>query len=230
MNASDVMTAGVITTGPDADVKSVAKTMLEKGISALPVVDKDGKLIGIISEGDLIQRAESGTEAKTSWWLRLLSDSETLASRFVKAHGLRVSDVMSREVVTAAPDTHLAEIARLLEKNRIKRVPIVKDGKLLGIVSRANLLQALASAKPALTGSTKVSDATLRDNILNRLWDQPWASPSAINVIVTGGTVDLWGIINSETERKALNILVSEVPGVVGVNDHLGKPVIRSAV
>lgn len=230
MNASDVMTAGVITTGPDADVRSAAKTMLEKGISALPVVDKDGSLIGIISEGDLIRRTESGTEAETSWWLRLLSDNETLASRFVKAHGARVADVMSREVITAAPDTPLVEIARLLEKNRIKRVPILKDGKLVGVVSRANLLQALASAKPAFAGAAKVSDNTLRDNILNRLWDQPWAHPGMINVIVTGGVVDLWGIVSTDTERKALKILVEEIPGVAAVNDHLSKPPLRSAM
>ena len=230
MNASDVMTAGVITTGPDADVRSAAKTMLEKGISALPVVDKTGNLIGIISEGDLIRRTESGTEATTSWWLRLLSDNEALASRFVKAHGMRVADVMSQEVITAAPDTPLAEIARLLEKNRIKRVPILKDGKLVGVVSRANLLQALASAKPAFAGTVQVSDNTLRDAILNRLWDQPWAHPGMINVIVTSGVVDLWGTVSSDTERKALKILVAEMPGVVAINDHLSKPPIRAAV
>jgi CBS domain-containing protein len=230
MNASDVMTAGVITIEPDADVKTAARTMLEKGISALPVIDKNGKLVGIISEGDLIRRTEAGTEAKASWWLRLLSDNETLASKFVKAHGMRVADVMSNEVITATPDTPLAEIARLLEKNRIKRVPIMKDGKPVGVVSRANLLQALASAKPALSDAVKVSDNTLRDNILNRLWDQPWAHPGMINVIVTDGVVDLWGTVTSDTERKALNILVSETPGVVGINDHLSAQQLRPSV
>jgi CBS domain-containing protein len=230
MNASDVMTAGVITIEPDADVKTAAKTMLEKGISALPVVDKNGKLVGIISEGDLIRRTEAGTEAKASWWLRLLSDNETLASKFVKAHGMRVADVMSGDVVTATPDTSLAEIAGLLEKNRIKRVPIMKDGKPVGVVSRANLLQALASAKPAFEGAAKVSDNALRDGIMKRLWDQPWAHPGMINVIVTGGVVDLWGTVSSETERKALNILVSETPGVTGVNDHLSKQQLRPSV
>jgi CBS domain-containing protein len=230
MNASDVMTAGVITIEPDADVKTAARTMLEKGISALPVIDKNGKLVGIISEGDLIRRTEAGTEAKASWWLRLLSDNETLASKFVKAHGMRVADVMSNEVITATPDTPLAEIARLLEKNRIKRVPIMKDGKPVGVVSRANLLQALASAKPALSDAVKVSDNTLRDNILNRLWDQPWAHPGMINVIVTDGVVDLWGTVTSDTERKALNILVSETPGVVAINDHLSAQQLRPSV
>jgi CBS domain-containing protein len=224
------MTAGVITIEPDADVKTAARTMLEKGISALPVIDKNGKLVGIISEGDLIRRTEAGTEAKASWWLRLLSDNETLASKFVKAHGMRVADVMSNEVITATPDTPLAEIARLLEKNRIKRVPIMKDGKPVGVVSRANLLQALASAKPALSDAVKVSDNTLRDNILNRLWDQPWAHPGMINVIVTDGVVDLWGTVTSDTERKALNILVSETPGVVAINDHLSAQQLRPSV
>jgi CBS-domain-containing membrane protein len=137
---------------------------------------------------------------------------------------------MSNEVITATPDTPLAEIARLLEKNRIKRVPIMKDGKPVGVVSRANLLQALASAKPALSDAVKVSDNTLRDNILNRLWDQPWAHPGMINVIVTDGVVDLWGTVTSDTERKALNILVSETPGVVAINDHLSAQQLRPSV
>jgi CBS domain-containing protein len=230
MNASDVMTAGAITIGPDVNVQSAAKTMLEKGVSALPVVDQNGKLIGIISEGDLIRRTEAGTEEKPSWWLRLISGNDTLASSFVKAHGIRVADVMSGSVVTASPDTPLAEIAGLLEKNRIKRVPIVKDGKVVGIVSRANLLQALASAKPAFAGSVAVSDPTLRDNILTRLWEQPWAHPSMINVIVTSGVVDLWGTVTSDTERKALRILVAETPGVVSVNDHLAMQQLRPAI
>ncbi len=230
MNASDVMTAGVITVAPDANIQMAARTMLEKRISALPVVDQGGKLIGIISEGDLIRRTEVGTEASNSWWLRLLYDNEKLATQFVKAHGVRVADVMSRDVVTAAPETPLAEIARLLEKNRIKRVPILKDGKLVGVVSRANLLQALASAKPAFDGKLTVSDNLLRDNILNRLWDQPWAHPGMINVIVSSGVVDLWGTISSDTERKALKILVSETPGVVTVNDHLSKQPLRPSI
>jgi CBS domain-containing protein len=230
MNASDVMTAGAITIGPDANVQSAAKTMLEKGVSALPVVDKSGKLIGIISEGDLIRRTEAGTEEKPSWWLRLVSGNDALASSFVKAHGIRVADVMSGSVVTATPDTSLSEIAGLLERNRIKRVPIVKDGKVVGIVSRANLLQALASAKPTFAGTAAVSDSTLRDNILARLWEQPWAHPAMINVIVTSGVVDLWGTVDSDTERKALRILVAETPGVVSVNDHLAKQQLRPAI
>lgn len=230
MIASDVMTTGVITVGPNADVQAVAMMMLDKRISALPVVDGDGKLIGIISEGDLIRRAETGTEGKSSWWLRLIANSEKLASQFVKAHGLRVADVMSRHVVTATPDTQLSEIARLLERNRIKRVPIVRDGKLVGIVSRANLLQALASAKPAFADAVKVNDNTLRENILERLQGQPWAHLGMINVIVSNGVVDLWGSVDSDAERAALRILISEMPGVTAVNDHLSKEQLRPAV
>jgi CBS-domain-containing membrane protein len=230
MIASDVMTTGVVTIGPDADVQTAATTMLDKRISALPVVEGTGKLIGIISEGDLIRRAETGTEEKSSWWLRLIANSEQLASQFVKAHGLRVADVMSRKVVTATPDTPLAEIARLLEKNRIKRVPILRDGRLVGIVSRANLLQALASARPAFANAVKVNDKTLRDNILKRLQGQPWAHLGMINVIVTDGVVELWGSVDSDAERTALRVLVSEIPGVSAVNDRLSKEQLRPAV
>jgi CBS domain-containing protein len=230
MKASDVMTAGAITIGPDADVQTAAKIMLEKGVSALPVVDGAGFLIGVISEGDLIRRSESGTEEKSSWWLRLMSSNEQLAARFVKEHGKRVADVMTPEVVTATPDTPLADIAAMLERNRIKRVPIVSGRKVLGIVSRANLLQALASAKPAFDGAGAVSDAALREAILKRIWEQPWAHPSLVNVIVQGGVVNLWGSVTSESERDALRILVQETPGVASVNDHLAIQRFRTAI
>ncbi len=230
MKASDVMTVGAITIGPDADVQAAARIMLEKGISALPVIDAGGALVGIISEGDLIRRTESGTEDQASWWLRLVSSNEALASRFVKSHGTKVADVMSSSVVTAAPDTPLAEIAALLERNRIKRVPIVDKDKVVGVVSRANLLQALASGKPAFGAQGAVSDAKLRETVLARIWEQPWAHPSLVNVIVSNGMVDLWGSVTSDSERSALRILVSETPGVVAVNDHLALQTVRSGI
>jgi CBS domain-containing protein len=229
MNASDVMTVRVITIEPDATVQAAAKLMLERGISALPVVDKSGRLIGIISEGDLVRRTETGTERKPSWWLNFISGTDQLAYDFVKAHGTKVSDVMTREVVVAKPDTPLRDVARLLESNRIKRVPVVEEDLVIGVVSRANLLQALASAKPR-QGATQPSDADLRDTIIDRLSAQPWSHPSLLNPIVTDGVVDLWGMVLTPTEHDAVRVLVEETPGVRGVNSHLAVRQIPSGI
>ena len=229
MNASDVMTVRVITIEPDATVQSAVKLMLENSVSALPVVDKAGRLIGIISEGDLVRRVETGTERKPSWWLTFISGTDQLAYDFVKSHGTKVSDVMSKEVVVAKPDTPLRDVARLLEDNRIKRVPVVEDDLVIGVVSRANLLQALASAKPR-TGAAQPSDTDLRDLITDRLSAQAWSHPALINPIVTDGVVDLWGMVLSPTERNAVRVLVEETPGVRGVNDHLAVRQIMSGV
>jgi CBS domain-containing protein len=139
------MVTNVITVGPDTSVQEVAQILLSARISAVPVVEAGGELLGIVSEGDLMHRAEAGTGRRRPWWLAAFLGKEALAAEFVKEHSRRVTDVMTREVVTAAPETSLSDVANLMEKNAIKRVPIVKDGKVVGIVSRANLLQALAS-------------------------------------------------------------------------------------
>lgn len=220
MNASDVMTVRVVTIAPDATVQAAAKLMLDREVSALPVVDKNGTLTGIISEGDLLRRVETGTERRASWWLAFISSNDGLAYDFVKAHGTKVADVMTSEVVTAKPDTPLNEVAQMLEDKRIKRVPVVEDGMVIGVVSRANLLQALASAKPH-TASAQQTDSELRDSIIDRLAAQRWSHPALVNPIVTDRVVDLWGMVLSSTEQKAVRVLVEETPGVRGVNDHL---------
>ena len=151
MQARDVMVSPVITIGKSAIVRDVAKLLLEKRISAVPVVDDAGKVVGIVTEGDLIHRAEAGTERHDSWWLRFLTDNATFAADYVKSHAMKVEDVMTSDVITVSPETPLHEIAMLLEERRIKRVPIVNnDGNLVGIVSRANLIQVVASARPTL--------------------------------------------------------------------------------
>lgn len=228
MKASDVMTTKVITVPPETTVRAAAELMIQRGISAVPVVGPDGALLGIVSEGDLLRRVESGTERKRARWLEFISNAETLAAEFVKAHGRKVTDVMTRHVKTAEPGTPLVEIADLIERNRIKRVPIVENGKIVGIVSRANLLQALASAKPDLAESKSVDDETLRKTIVDRLWAQTWSRPTLINVIVQKGVVDLWGQVTTEVERKAVRVLAEETPGVRGVNDNISLQTVTS--
>ena len=219
MKARDVMISPVITVKPSSSVREVAKTFLERRISAVPVVDDQGKLVGIVSEGDLMHRSEAGTERRRSWWLRGLTGDETLAAEYVKAHARKVADVMTRNVITASPDTPLHEIAALLEKNSIKRVPIVRDGALVGIVSRANLIQAVASTRKEL--EVPLSDTTIRDQILNHLKNQSWAHTGLLNVTVNDGVVNLWGMANSDVERAAIRVAAETISGVRAVNDHL---------
>jgi len=219
MKARDIMVAPVITASSNASVKSVAETFVRHRISAVPVVDEKGKLIGIISEGDLLHRAEAATEKQRPWWLRAFIGPDALANEYVKAHARKVSDVMTRQVFTASPETPLHEIAALLEKHSIKRVPIVENGRLVGIVSRANLVQAVASAGKTL--EIPLSDSTIRDKLVAHLNAQGWAGASLLNVTVNGGVVDLWGIVGSASERNAIRVAAEATPGVNAVNDNL---------
>jgi CBS domain-containing protein len=221
MKARDVMVTPVITVRPSSSVRDVAKILLERRISGLPVVDDNGKLVGLVSEGDLLHRAESGTEKRPSWWIRILAGDQVLATDFVRAHANKVADIMTTRVITATPDTPLRAIAALLEKNSIKRVPIVKDGQLVGIVSRANLIQAVASSRTGL--EIPVSDTAIREKLLADLKKEPWAHTSLLNVTVNSGVVDLWGIIKSDMERKAIRLAAESTPGVCAVNDNLIK-------
>ncbi len=219
MKARDVMVSPVITVQPSASVGEVAKTFLERRISAVPVVDDQGKLVGIVSEGDLMHRSEAGTERRRSWWLEAFTTGETLAAEYVKAHARKVADVMTHPVITAAPDAPLHEIAALMEKNSIKRVPIVTDGRLVGIVSRANLIQAVAGARKQ--PEIPLSDTAIRDALLAHLNGQAWAHTSLLNVTVNDGVVDLWGITKSPAEKTAIRVAAESIPGVRAVNDNL---------
>ena len=223
MKAADVMVSAVISVRPNARVEEVAHTLLANRISAVPVIDEEGELLGIVSEGDLMRRAEAGTERRRSWWLKQFTGKQVLAAEYVKSHSHKVTDVMTRSVITATPEASLGEIATLLEKNRIKRVPIVQNGKVVGIVSRANLLQALASMPAKDATSTRADDSEIRDKVLSRLNGELWR-PLLINVIVHDGNVDLWGFVTSNDEKKAARIAVEGIVGVKSINDHLTIP------
>ena len=221
MKARDVMVSHVITVGPELDVKAVANTLVANGISAVPVVAMDGSVVGIISEGDLMRRAVSGAERKRSWWLETFSSAEQLMAEIVKAHGRKAKDVMTRRVISVDPDTSLQEIANLLEKHGIKRVPVLKDGRLVGIVSRANLVQALASRGLGFVDVTE-ADEVLRKIIVLNLRKLPWtAAMATVDVMVDRGIVNLWGLVRNEEEKNAIRVGAEGVPGVRAVNDHL---------
>ncbi len=220
MKARDVMVSPVITIRQDETIRDVARLLVEKRISAVPVVDSAGKLVGIVTEADLMRRTESGTERRPPWWLALFTGDRAIAADYVKSHAIKIKDLMTRDVKTAAPDTPLHEIAELFEKNHIKRVPIVSQGgDLVGIVSRANIIQAVAGARPKLEIS--LPDATIRERLLDELRQQPWAHVHRLNVTVTNGVVDLWGFVESEKERQAIKVAADATAGVTAVNDHL---------
>ncbi len=220
MNAADIMTRQVVTIASDATAQDAAEQMLANRISALPVVDASGKLVGIVSEGDLVRRAELGTARERSWWLELFTPNRTLATDYVKAHGQKVSELMTRDMITAKPDTPISEIALLLEENAIKRVPIVEKGKLVGIVARANLIQALAGKTAKEKAKTPRKDSEIRKDALAALANEPWR-PWLVNITVHGGAANLWGVVNTDEEKTAAGVAVENVPGVVAVHNHI---------
>jgi len=222
MKARDIMVSPVITVKPSLSVRDVANLFLERKISAAPVVDDAGNLVGLVSEGDLLRRVETGTERGRSSWLRLLTTGEVLATEYVKARARTIADVMTRRVVTATVDTALKDVATLMEKNSIKRVPIVSAGRLVGIISRSNLVQALATAPRGL--EMPLSDAAIRDKLLSHLHHEPWSHTSQLNVTVNGGVVDIWGICHSDAEREAVRVAAENVPGVRTVHNYLSMP------
>jgi CBS domain-containing protein len=219
MKASHVMVSPVITGTPDMTVREVARLLCEHRISAIPVVDDGGEVIGIISEGDLIRRAEIGTQKQRSWWLSIFTSNIQLAEEYAKAHAEKVADLMTYEVISAEPETPLSDIARLFEQHNVKRVPIVKDKKLVGIVTRSNLVQAIATAPQKL--HKPLSDDAIREKILQRLRKEFWANVETLNVAVEHGAVHLWGIVRSDAERNAIRVAVEGIAGVKTVDNNL---------
>ena len=220
MRAIDVMVRDVVTVHPDTDVAAAIKLMSERDVSALPVVDSAGRLVGVLSEADLIHRVEIGTEKHRAWWLEAVTAASTLAAEFAKSHGKKVGEVMTSGAITVSEDTPLAEIAALFERKRINRVPVVKDGRLVGIVSRSNLIQALASVVGRMDQHDE-SDRQIRLELLARLQEQKWTDFGSRNITVSDRVVHLWGLVGSEAERKALLALAESIPGVSRVSDEM---------
>jgi len=220
MNAADIMTPRVVSVVPDASILEAVQLMLANRISGLPVITENGKLVGIVTEGDFLRRAETGTQHRRSRWLELFMGAGKLAQEYVQTHGRKVSDVMTPDPVTASEDTPLDVVVRLLEERRIKRLPVVRSGVVVGIVSRANLLHALASLARERPNEDQ-SDAAIRAQIYAELNRQRWIPKDFINVVVRNGAVEVWGAILDERERQAVRVAVENVPGVKHISDHL---------
>ncbi len=223
MKARDVMTTELRTIGPEATIGEAARLMLEYRVSALPVL-ADDKLIGLISEGDLVRRVEIGTARAPSRWHALLSSETALAAAYIKCHARRVADVMTPSPVSVGEDAPLIEIADLMERHHVKRVTVTRVETLVGIVSRADLLRALlrhGDAQPAAVAT----DQEIQEKVLAELNRQPWGFIGAASVAVEDGIVHLWGEALTETERQAARVAAETVPGVRGVVDHLTQEV-----
>jgi CBS domain-containing protein len=219
MKAEDVMTRKVISIDPDATVLQAARLMLQHRISGLPVIDKAGQLVGVISEGDFLRRRETKTERRRSRWLELLLGSGRMADEYTHSHGSKVSEVMSTEVQAVDDEASLEDIAKLMERHRIKRVPVLCGGQVVGIVTRSNIMRGMVSLSHTATPTSK-EDTSIRVRLLEELQKGQWA-PEGNNIIVHDGIVELWGVIIDERQRDALKVAAENIPGVKEVRDHL---------
>jgi CBS domain-containing protein len=220
MKAKDVMTRHVVSIDPDATVLQAARLMLKHHISGLPVIDGAGKLVGVLSEGDFLRRRETQTERRRSRWLEFLMGPGKIASEYTHTHGSKVSEVMTAEVQTVGENASLENIVELMERHRIKRVPVLRGGKMVGIVTRSNLMHAMVSMARSVPAAAK-DDATIRERLLAEIQKQQWTPAAMTNVVVHDGVVELWGAIVDERQRAALKVAAENIPGVKAVKDHL---------
>jgi CBS domain-containing protein len=220
MKASDVMTRNVVTIKRGASILEAIQLMLENRVSGLPVLGDEGKVVGILTEGDLLHRSETATERHRPRWLELLMGPGRIAEEYVKTHGRKVEEIMTHDLVSVTEDTALDEIVQLMERRRIKRVPVLKGDLLAGVVSRADLLRALARTLDERPGGTH-SDAEIRERILSELEKAAWVPRDGLSITVSDGVVDLNGVILEEKEREALRVVAENTPGVKAVEDHL---------
>ena len=220
MLAGQVMSPIVLAVSQDASIYEAAEVMVSAEVSALPVVDGTGRRAGILSEADLMHRAEIGTEPRKGWLARFLEDNTRSAQEYVALHSRQVGDVMTRPVVTVDEQTPLSEVAQLMDQHKIKRVPVMRGAEVVGIVSRANLLRALLSRDPQQPASAP-SDEALRRAVEAAVKGQEWESPWPVNIIVNAGVVHLWGFVGGEATSKAYRVAAENVPGVRKVENHL---------
>ncbi len=221
MKVRDIMSTQVVTVSPSTTVREIAGLMVEKHVSGLPVLSENGTLVGIVSEGDLLRRPELGTQKQRRRWVSFFSGVDEQAREFTKSHALRAGDVMTQQVIHVAEETPLGDVVGLMEKHNIKRLPVLSDGKLVGIVSRADLLRALAARQADPLPPPAESDASIRTAMNEVLKNEEWAMSAMVNVIVSDGVVNLWGVIDSDAQRQPLRVAAENIPGVTAVEEHL---------
>ncbi|MGE3476539.1 MAG: CBS domain-containing protein [Rhodospirillaceae bacterium] len=218
MKVADVMTQEVISVTPDTTVSDAAKLMLKEHVSGLPVITASRVLVGIVTEGDFLRRTETGTERRRPHWLEFILSQGTLAGEYVHSHARTVFDVMTRNVVVATEDMPLDAAVELMERKHVKRLPVVREGKVVGILARANLLHALAASPPKAV--QRSGDDAIRQSLESEVKGQPW-SARQFHFVVKDGVVDLWGFVTSEQQRAALRVAAENIAGVKEVRDHM---------
>ncbi|MBV9783552.1 MAG: CBS domain-containing protein [Acidisphaera sp.] len=216
---ADVMTTDLVTVSPDTPINEVAALLYNRRISGVPVVDAAGQLLGVVGEGDLIAHAGTVGEQRQSWWLKFFSDTTSLARDYARTHGRLARDVMRTGVATIAETASIAEAAKLFARQQAKRLPVLRDGQLVGIVTRSDLLKVLATS--AATPQVSADDRTIRARLLEHLGAQSWARLSNKNIIVENGTVHLFGFVQNDQERQAIRLAAESIAGVNAVEDHL---------
>jgi CBS domain-containing protein len=222
MQARDIMTSEVATVSPETDIRDIATLLLRRRISAVPVVDSTNWIVGIVSEGDLIHQADKPCEKwPRSWWLAFLARPERRIKAFIEARGTRAEDIMTREVICVPDDASLHDIAELLEKHRIKRVPVRCGGRLVGIVSRANLLRGFVASGATAKTAPSADNHSVRQKVTAMLKDADPSSLDFVDVVVCDGVVHLWGAVRSDDEANAIRIAAEHVPSVQAVRSHI---------
>lgn len=217
MNAADIMTQDVASIAPDASVADAAKVMIAEQIGGLPVIDASRALVGILTEADLLHRVELGTDKPRSHWLAFLAGAEIAAANYVRTHSLRVADVMTPRVVTVDEDTPVTAIVDIMERHRVKRLPVLRAGRVIGIVTRSNIVRALIAGTAVRPSK---NDAEIRNTLENELNAQSWAGRDR-QILVHDGVVHLWGTISSPEAHRAAKVAAERIPGVVAFHDHL---------
>jgi CBS domain-containing protein len=220
VTVADVMTREVLTVEPGTPIAEVAELLHARRISGVPVVDPDQRLLGVVSEGDLISHAVTAGEDRPSWWTKLFSDETRLARDYAKTHGHTAGDIMTSDIVTTTEEATVAEAARLFHRHRVRRLPVMRGDKLVGIISRSDLLQTLVATSRA-SAQMSSGDRAIREQLRAQLASQPWARLSSKNIIVENGVVHLFGFVENDDERQAMRVAAESVPGVVRVEDHL---------
>ncbi|MDB5383637.1 MAG: hypothetical protein JWO26_3269 [Rhodospirillales bacterium] len=218
--ARDLTTTEVVTVPPSMPVTSLARLLADRGISSAPVTSPEGKLLGIVTEADLLRRLAGAEDAPVSWLRGLFGNAERQADTYARTHGLVAADVMTKDVITVAPDATAEHCAHLMEEHRIKRLPVVQEGRLLGIVSRADLLRVVLEA-PERAGSSQTADASIRAALRAELRDQPWAGSLYAASEVKDGVVTLFGFVQSDAVRRGRCVLAGRIQGVVRVDDKM---------
>ncbi|MGE4063242.1 MAG: CBS domain-containing protein [Rhodospirillaceae bacterium] len=218
MKVGDIMTQEVISVTPETSITDAAKIMLKERVSGLPVITAGRVLLGIVTEGDFLRRTEVNTEKQRPHWLELIVSQGKLADEYVRSHGRTVFDVMTHDVVVATEDMPLDAAVELMERKHVKRLPVVRGGKVVGILARANLLHALAASPPEL--AQRADDEAICRNLERAVDKQPWTARH-FHFVVKDGVVDLWGFITNEHQRSAMRVAAENIPGVTAVRDHL---------